>query len=46
MYSKIFESSVTLSNIAFAIQMYDRICVSLTDKMVDYYKYIEDMSSM
>lgn len=46
MYLNTFESSVTLSNIAFALQMYSNIDVSLIDAIVDYYGFVEDMSSM
>lgn len=46
MYSNIFKSSVKLYNIAFALQMYNNIDVFLVDAMVDYYGFVEDMSSM
>ena len=46
MYSNIYRESVTLSKIAYAIEMYSDICVPLIDAMVDYYGFIEDMSSI
>lgn len=46
MYSNIFESSVILSNIAFALGMYPYICISLAECMVDFKDFEDDMRQM
>ena len=46
MYSDIFESSVTLSNIAFCFKMYPNICISLIENMVDFKNFEDDMIQM
>ena len=46
MYINIFESSVTLSNIAFAFRMYSDIDVSLIESIKDFYGFVEDMNSI
>lgn len=43
MYVNIFESSVILSNIAFAIGMYDDIDVSLVESIFDFKMFEKDM---
>lgn len=46
MYSNVFESSVTLSNIAFAFGMYDNLCIPLVESMVDFKIFEDDMIQM
>lgn len=46
MYSNIFKSSVILSNIAYAIQMYSDIDVSIIESINDFYLFIADMSAI
>ena len=46
MYSNIFESSVILSNIAFALQMYPLLDLSIMDLMVEFKLFEEDMEQI
>ena len=46
MYSNIFESSVTLSNIAFAFGMYDNFCISLIETMEHFKQFERDMEEI
>ena len=46
MYSNIFESSVTLSNIAFAFGMYPSLDISLIESMEDFKLFERDMEEI